>query len=73
MTSLVEIKSAIASLSDDETSVLFSWLQKRVDDNWDNQIRIDAQEGKLNKAIQRAQAHIGANRVKKLDEVINNT
>lgn len=73
MTSLVEIKSAIASLSDDETSVLFLWLQERVDDNWDNQIRIDAQEGKLNKAIQRAQAHIGANRVKKLDEVINNT
>jgi RNA binding exosome subunit len=73
MTSLVEIKSAIASLSDDETSVLLSWLQERVDDNWDNQIRIDAQEGKLNRAIQRAQAHIAANRVKKLDEVINNT
>ncbi len=73
MTSLVEIKSAIASLSDDETSVLLSWLQECVDDNWDNQIRIDAQEGKLNRAIQRAQAHIAANRVKKLDEVINNT
>jgi len=69
MTSLVEIKSAIASLSDDETSVLFSWLQERVDNNWDNQIRIDAQEGKLNRAIQRVQVHISANRVNKLDKV----
>jgi len=73
MNTLVEIKTAIAKLSDDETSALLSWLQERSEDSWDKQIRRDSEQGKLNKVIQRAKAHITANRLKKLDEVINNS
>jgi hypothetical protein len=67
MNTIFEIKTAIARLSDDETSALLSWLQERSEDNWDRQIKKDSEQGKLNKA------HIAANRVKKLDEVINNS
>ena len=72
MNTLVEIKTAIARLSDDETSTLLSWLQERSEDDWDKQIKKDSEQGKLNKIIQRTKAHIAANRVNKLDEVINN-
>ncbi len=70
MNSLVEIKTAIAR---DETSALLSWLQERSEDDWDKQIKQDSEQGKLNKIIQRAKANIAANRVKKLDKVINNS
>ncbi len=73
MNTLVEIKTAIAKLSDDETSTLLSWLQERSEDDWDRQIKKDLEQGKLNKFIQRTKGHIAANRVKKLDEVINNS
>ena len=73
MNTLVEIKTAIARLSDDETSTLLSWLQERSEDGWDKQMKKDSELGKLDKIIQRTKAHIAANRVKKLDEVINNS
>ena len=58
MNTLVEIKTAIARLSDDETSALLSWLQERSEDDWDKQIKKDSEQGKLNKVIQRAKAQI---------------
>lgn len=73
MNTLVKIKTAIARLSDDETSTLLSWLQERSEDNWDKQIKKDSEQGKLDKIIQRTKANIATNRVKKLDEVINNS
>ena len=73
MNTLLEIKTAIARLSDDEISTLLSWLQERSEDDWDKQIKKDSELGKLDKIIQRTKAHIAANRVKKLDEVINNS
>jgi flagellar motility protein MotE (MotC chaperone) len=73
MNTVLEIKTAIAKLSDDETSALLSWLQERSENDWDKKIKKDFEQGKLNKIIQRAKAHIAANRVKKLDEVINNS
>jgi hypothetical protein len=48
-------------------------LQERSEDDWDKQIKKDSEQGKLNKIIQRTKAHIAANRVKKLDAVINNS
>ena len=48
MNTLVEIKTAIARLSDDETSALLSWLQERSEDDWDKQIKKDSEQGKLN-------------------------
>ena len=73
MNTLVEIKTAITRLSDGETSALLSWLQERSEDAWDKQIKKDFEQGKLNKVIQRAKDHIVNKRVKKLDEVINNS
>ena len=42
MNTLVEIKTAVARLSDDETSALLSWLQERSEDDWDRQIKKDS-------------------------------
>ncbi|MFN7759608.1 MAG: hypothetical protein ACK5RE_02870 [Pseudanabaena sp.] len=72
MNTLVEIKTAIARLSDDETSALLSWLQERSEDDWDKQIKKDSEQGKLDKIIQRTKAHIAANRVKKMHAFNNN-
>lgn len=41
-------------------------------DGWDMQIEADAKAGRLDELIQRANVDIAANRVKSLDEVINN-
>ena len=73
MNSLLEIKSAIARLSEEEVNDLLCWLQARVDDDdeWDTQIKEDAKSGKLNILVQRAKTDIAANRVKLLDEILN--
>lgn len=72
MNSLPEIEAAIMQLSKDELHALSDWLQAYLDDAWDRQIEADAKTGRLDKLLQRADADIAANRVKPLDEVLNN-
>ncbi|MHC5934593.1 hypothetical protein [Nostoc sp.] len=51
---------------------LSNWLQEYLNDAWDRQIEADVKYGRLDQLIQRAKSDIDANRVKLLDEVLNN-
>ncbi len=73
MNSPIEIKSAIAHLSEEEVNELLCWLQEYVDDEWDRQMKQDAKSGKLNKLVQHARADIAANRVKTLNEILDDS
>ncbi len=72
MNSLPEIEAAILQLSEDEMRDLSNWLQEYLNDAWDKQIEVDVKSGRLDQLIQRAKADIQANRVKPLDEILNN-
>lgn len=73
MNSLSEIEAAITKLSEVEVRELLGWLQSYLDDAWDKQIEADAQLGRLDALIQGAEADIAANRIKPLDEVLDNS
>jgi len=72
MNSRAEIEAAITQLSQTESHQLLIWLQDYLDDAWDEKMKADADKGRLDKLIQRAKADIKPNRVKPLDEVIDN-
>jgi hypothetical protein len=72
MKSLPEIETAIIQLSEVEMRQLADWLQTYLDDTWDKKIEADAKSGRLDKLIQIAEADITANRVKTLNEIIDN-
>ncbi|AUB41139.1 hypothetical protein COO91_07184 [Nostoc flagelliforme CCNUN1] len=72
MNSLPEIEAAIMQLSEGEIRDLSNWLQEYLNDSWDKQIEADAKSGRLDRLIQRAKSDIDANRVKPLDEILNN-
>ena len=73
MNSRVEIETAIKQLPQSEAHQLLNWLQSYLDDAWDEKIKADVSSGRLDKLIQRAKDDIKANRVKPLDEVIDNS
>lgn len=72
MKSLTEIEAAITQLSEVEMRQLADWLQTYLEDAWDKQIETDAKSGRLDKLIQLAEADITANRVKPLNEILDN-
>lgn len=72
MTTLPEIEAAIKQLSEGDVRQLSAWLQEYLDEMWDRQIEADLGSGKLDKLIAKAEADIGANRVRSLDEVLHN-
>ncbi len=47
MSTVVEIKAAIQRLTPRERCELNAWLQNWPDDDWDRQMRADAEAGKL--------------------------
>lgn len=73
MNSLPEIETAITQLSKVEARQLLDWLQIYLNDAWDRQIEEDAKSGRLNKLIQQAKLDIAENRIKPLDEILNNS
>ncbi len=73
MSLLLEIKSVITRLSQEEVNELLCWLQEYVDDEWDRQLKVDAKSGKLDKLVQQARADIAANQVKSLNEILNDS
>ena len=72
MITLLEIEAAIQQLPESDIRRLSAWLQSYMDEMWDRQIEADLVSGKLDHLIARAEADISANRVKYLDEVLNN-
>lgn len=73
MITLLEIETAIQQLPESEIRQLSGWLQSYMDEMWDRQIEADLVSGKLDHLIDRAEADIAANRIKNLNEVLNNT
>ncbi|NMF61347.1 hypothetical protein DP113_29650 [Brasilonema octagenarum UFV-E1] len=73
MSSLAQIKTAIAQLPEVEARKLLEWFQAYLDQAWDRQIEADVKSGRLNSLLQRAEADIAANRVKPIDEILNNS
>ncbi|RUT07571.1 hypothetical protein DSM106972_018310 [Dulcicalothrix desertica PCC 7102] len=71
MNTLTEIEAAIKNLPEDDARQLAAWLQAYLNDMWDEQIKADFMSGKLDKLIAKAEADIVANRIKDLDEVLN--
>jgi hypothetical protein len=72
MITLLEIEAAIQQLPERDIRQLSGWLQLYMDEMWDRQIEADLVSGKLDSIIARAEADISVNRVKPLDEVLNN-
>ena len=72
MITLLEIEAAIQQLPESDIRQLSGWLQSYMEEMWDHQIEADLVSGKLDQLIARAEADISANRVKNLNEVLNN-
>ncbi|ABW27248.1 hypothetical protein [Acaryochloris marina] len=70
MTTVAEIEAAIRQLPEDEARQLSAWLVDYLDDAWDAQIKTDAEAGRLDAFIARAEADIAAGDVRNLDEVL---
>jgi hypothetical protein len=72
MTKLLEIEMAIQQLPERDIRQLADWLESYLEETWDRQIESDLDSGKLEHLISSVQDDISANRVKPLDEVLNN-
>jgi hypothetical protein len=72
MTTISEIEAAIKRLPPDEARKLSDWLVDYLDDDWDRQMTADLEGGKLDRLIESAEADIAADRVRDLNEVLDN-
>jgi hypothetical protein len=62
--SLAEIKTAIERLSFDERAELAAWLHGWKDDEWDEQMKRDVAEGKLDDVLREVENDIAAGRLR---------
>ncbi len=60
MTTLLEIAAAIQNLPEAEVRELSTWLQRYLDERWDQQLVQDVEAGRLDHLIARAEADIAA-------------
>ena len=70
MSSVIEIKEAIAQLSQRQQLELARWFEELMEDAWDAQIEQDVQTGRLDHLIAQAESDIASGRVNSLDEVL---
>jgi hypothetical protein len=73
MNTLPEIEAAIKQLPENDIRHLAAWLEEYLEQMWDKQIETDLVSGKLDKLIAKAEADIAANRVKDINEILNNS
>jgi len=73
MGTLPEIEAAIKQLPENDIRQLAAWLEEYLEQKWDQQIADDLTSGKLNKLIAKAEADIAANRVRDINEIIDDT
>jgi hypothetical protein len=67
--SLAEIKEAIAKLSPQEYCELMAELHPYPDDEWDKQMKTDAEGGKFDEMNRRAEADFKAGRCEPLERM----
>jgi hypothetical protein len=73
MGTLPEIEAAIKQLPENDIRQLAAWLEDYLEQMWDRQIEADLTSGKLNKLIAKVEADIAANKVRDINEIINDT
>ena len=66
MSTVEEIKSAIASLSMEQRAELAKWMHGWQDDDWDQQMAADAASGRLDRLIDEVDEDIRRNRLRDL-------
>jgi hypothetical protein len=64
--SLTEIQSAIEQLSFEERAKLAAWLHGWEDDKWDEQMKRDVADGKLDHVLREVEEHIKAGRLREM-------
>ena len=64
--SLAEIKTAIQQLSFEERAELAAWLHGWNDDEWDEQMKLDIANGKLDDVLHEVEDDIKAGRVREM-------
>jgi hypothetical protein len=62
--SLAEIKTAIEQLSFEERAQLAAWLHRWKDDEWDEQMKRDVAEGRLDDVLREVEDDIAAGRLR---------
>jgi hypothetical protein len=62
--SLAEIKMAIEQLSFEERAQLAAWLHGWKDDEWDEQMKRDVAEGRLDDVLREVEDDIAAGRLR---------
>jgi hypothetical protein len=70
MTTVTEIKAAIESLSPREYCELMAILHPAVDDEWDQQMRADAVNGRLDRVVEQSKADAAAGMCVPLETVL---
>lgn len=73
MKTLSDIEKAIKELPTEEARKLADWLDRYLDDAWDRQMQNDLKTGKLDDFIAKVESDIEANRVRNLNEILDNT
>lgn len=72
MDTLPKIEAAIKQLCDSDIRKLAAWLEEYLEQMWDKQIETDLASG-LDRIIAFAEAEEAANRVRDIDEILNNS
>jgi len=72
MKTVLEIEASIKQLPISDARQLAGWLKEYLDDAWDLQMQADFDAGKLDDLIAKAESDIKANRVRDIDEVLDN-
>ena len=62
--SVEQIKTAIEQLSFEERAQLAAWLHGWKDDDWDEQMKRDVAEGRLDDVLREVEDDIGAGRLR---------
>ncbi|MBE9044769.1 hypothetical protein IQ255_10175 [Pleurocapsales cyanobacterium LEGE 10410] len=73
MKTLLEIEKAIKELPAKEARKLADWLNQYLDDAWDKQMQNNLSTGKLDNFIAKVESDIETNRVRDLNEILDNT
>lgn len=71
MSTIAEIEDALRTLPVKDAATVAGWLQRYLDEHWDQQIDDDIAAGRLDRIAERSLHAYQAARVKPLDEVID--
>jgi hypothetical protein len=71
MATITDVEAMIRQLPLAEARCLSAWLEEYLNDAWDEQMKADAESGKLDRVFAKALADIEAGKVRDLDAVLD--